>query len=46
MPRNVKLLHGKLLTHWMWYWGLERRWYEFDWLARRRLKKHIKRNRL
>ena len=37
---------GDVLTEWMVIYGLKRRWYEFDFLARRRLIKHIKRNGL
>lgn len=32
-----------MLTGWMVTFGLKRRWYEFDFLARRRLIKHLKR---
>lgn len=36
---------GDVLTEWMVIYGLKRRWYEFDFLARRRLIKHIKKER-
>lgn len=33
---------GTTLTGYMAVYGLKRRWYEFDWLARRRLIKYLK----
>ena len=42
MPPNTA--SGDVLTEWMVIYGLKRRWYEFDFLARRRLIKHIKSN--
>lgn len=39
-PRNAR---GIMLTSWMVTFGLKRRWYEFDFLARLRLTQHLKR---
>ena len=42
--RKVQKAKGDILSRWMAFYGLKRRWYEFDLLARWRLNRHLKRN--